>query len=597
LDVSPFTLCSDSGDCFPTWTDAVQTFVASTGTVTHNLVAAHAGTNLSFALAFTESALGPFDDGDSLPLQVPVPNFVNDTQFGPAVNRSFTIPGDVDSSDNPLQTGVITALYGALDGLAVNSSSYAPGQLGPVNWTAGENHVVVWVGATAPVNSNYTEYECPLAGIGCSTAAKGTMPTCEPSTGLSSPLPTCEGWTSSQNGNPNDSIAALSHSGSACLNSSWGHCTVDSVILNATSTDPASKAWATKNVSGYNRTVVRLDTGHIVEAGCNISVVTGGSWDGPLNSTCGNWTGTLGSAGSSGTNSQLVSALSNVSLGTPGSPSVGSPIGGAPMFRFVLTPAFAPAPDLNAVATCASSTGPLAGCPQSPSISHSEGRTILGWNWTSVPGHASLSAGDVWTASFDVEAAGGPANATPVDECTTIACASVENLSSGSAFSGAEFAPWGLSAAWNESFPLLLVPIVAAPRLAGTLSAPVTLADAQTSLGFGVYTSGGYLPFTVSFDFGDGTTVHSSSLFANHTYASAGSYRLGVTVRDPSGASLNFSRGITILPTLTASVGPASSTGAAPYEVTLSANPHGGESPYAIAWNFGDGSVGTGATV
>lgn len=593
LDVSPMTVCSDLGDCLAGFTGAVPVFRNSTDTFTHRLAAAHPGVNVSFALAVTSSSPGLFDDGDSLAYQVPVPNFVNATNFGPTVNRSFAIPGDIDASDNPLQTDVTTALYGAFLGLASNST-YGTVQNGPVNWTNGADHVVVWVGATAPADANYTEYYCPLSGVLCGTTTNSSMSTCEPSGGLTVAMPTCEGWITSQNGHPLDSIAALARSGSGCLNSSTGHCTVDSVIVNATSTDPASSGWRPTNLSGQNRTDVLLDAHHVVAAGCDLSLASGGSWDGPRNSTCGNVTGNLGAAGRNATNAPLVDALSNVSLGGPIGPAVGSPVVGASMFRFVTTPEFTAAPDLNAVATCSSSSGPLPGCPQEPSLSYVDGRTVLGWNWTNSSGHPSVQSGDRWSVSFNLVASGGPVSASLLDECTTTACAALENGSGGSPYSGVEFAPWGLPTVWNESFPALTVDVVAAPALAGSLIAPVTEADAPSSLSFQITTNGGYPPFTVLWAFGDGTTGNSTSLSIAHTYATSGFFHLGAVIRDAGHDEENFSRWITILPSLVDSINESTVGGSAPLTVSFSANPSGGLGPYVLGWSFGDGATATG---
>jgi len=571
-------------------------FRNSTGTFTHRIAAAHPGDNLSFALAVTSSAPGFGDDGDSVGYQVPVPNFVNSTNFGPAVNRSFAIPGDIDTSDGPLQTAVTTALYGAFTGTGANST-YGTTQNGPVNWTNGENHVVVWVGATAPADANFTEYYCPLRGTFCTTSTNSTMATCEPSGGLVVALPNCEGWITSQNGHPLDAIASLSRAGSDCLNSSTGHCTVDSVILNATSTNPSSGGWLPGNASGNNRTDVRLDTQHIVAAGCSISLATGGSWDGPQNSTCGNVTGNLEFGGTNATNPPLTDALSNVSLGVPIGPAVGSPVGGAPMFRFVTTPEFTGAPVLNSIASCSSLAGPLPGCPQAPSISYVDERTVLGWNWTNASGQQAIQAGDVWSVSFDLLAAGGPLSSSPLDECATAACARLENGSGSSIYSGVEFAPWGLPTVWNESFPALTLDVIAAPALAGSLIAPVTEADAPSSLSFQITTNGGYPPFTVLWAFGDGTTGNTTSLSIAHTYATSGFFHMGAVIRDAGHDEENFSRWITILPSLVATINESALTGAAPLTVSFSSNPSGGLGPYVLGWTFGDGATASGSAV
>jgi PKD repeat protein len=595
LDASTLTACGNSGDCLPGGTASVNAFLQSAGTITHSIAQAHPGVNLSFALATTGSAGGVYDDGDGLPYVVPVGNFTNASLFGLAASRAVSYLGDIDSGDNALQSSIITALYGAFSGLPANDSLIGGDLSGPVNWTSSERHVVVWIGATAPVDANYPEYACPLTWFCWYGAANSTMPTCSPSTGLSQAMPTCEGWTSSQNGNPLDSIVALARSGSACLNASLGHCTVDSVIVNATSTDPSSGGWVPSNTSGSNRTDVRIDTQHVVQAGCDIARLTGGSWDGPLHSACGNYSGTLGYAGGL-TNTELVNALANLSLGSPGGPPVASPVAGVSMFRFVTTPAFVPAPSLGAIVDCTSATGTISGCPQSPSVESQNGSTALSWNWTTQPGHVGLRPGDAWSASFNLVAVGAPANATPVDRCATSSYAAVGNASGTAPFSSVEFHPWGLPTAWNESFPLLTLSVDGAAPLGGTMFAAVTTADAPSTLPFNVFTAGGYPPFEVSWHFGDGTFTNSTSLYTNHTYTSAGSFRLGVQVRDAGGGTLNLSRVITVLPPLLPNVTSGPIDGVAPLGISFTSSPEGGRTPYRVDWDFGDGTAATGPT-
>ncbi|MFI5414846.1 MAG: hypothetical protein ACHQ16_04165, partial [Candidatus Lutacidiplasmatales archaeon] len=353
LDESPMMVCDIANDCPAGGSSAFQTFSGSASVIAKAIQDAHAGVNISFGLAVTDSAGEGFDDGDSTPLAVPVENFTNASLFGSAVSHNLTFPGDSDSSDNSLQSDVIKALYGAMSGAAANSSPYATMSSGPVNWTPGADHVIVWVGATAPVDANYTEIPCAFLPTCVFYGSNATMPTCSSSSGIRSVPPTCEGWTSSQNGNALASVAALSQTSSDCFNTSLGHCTIDSVVVNASSTDPAGAAWVVRNTSGQNVTDVRLDVAHTVAAGCDIAVVTGGSWDGPRNSRCGNLSGTLGFSASA-TNPELVSALENISLGTPGSGAGAEPLANRPMFRFVTGPGFTASPSLDSVATCSS---------------------------------------------------------------------------------------------------------------------------------------------------------------------------------------------------------------------------------------------------
>jgi hypothetical protein len=602
LDVSQMTTaCGPGGDevpgnCVEGGAEAAQTFLASAGTIATTLQANHPSSNLTFALAATEGSGGPFDDNDSPLLAVPLGNFTNATQFGPSVNRSLEIPFDIDTDDNPLQSGVVAALYGAFTGQTGVTWNVRGG---PVNWTAGDDHVVVWMGATAPVDANYSEDVCPVryyGGYCLNSTTGGNEPSCETPLNFSGgPVPRCEGWITSQNGVPTDSIAALSFFGGSCATASLGHCVVDSVIVNATSTDPASPGWDTTNGSGANLSDVRADARHIVAAGCDLTTVTGGSWDGPRNTTCGNSTGTLEHE-SNASDPELVSSLENISLGSLGTTGgVAAPPPGEAMFQFVPAPGFTPAPSLNASVTCQSSNGTIPDCGSTPSVSTQDGRVVLGWNWSSAPGHADMVRGDVWSAAFDLVATVGPSNATPVDECATPACVAIENESASVAYSGVEYSPWGLSFVLDQSFPLVEVQVAAPAALAGNLSVPSFIADAPASLPMTLSTSGGYPPFEVDWQFGDGGTLAGSgALVVEHTYSTAGLYRLQAQLTDSEGATLHFLRWITILPPLVANVSPTNATGGAPLFVSFGADPTGGDAPYTVSWNFGNGSTADG---
>src|SRR2546425_9584267 len=112
-------------------------------------------------------------------------------------------------------------------------------------------------------------------------------------------------------------------------------------------------------------------------------------------------------------------------------------------------------------------------------------------------------------------------------------------------------------------------------------------------------TTGGASPYTISWNFGDGTTGTGASL--THTFTGVQSYTVTETVTDsstpkqaatstqtiPVVASLPFSTSFTFLP--------PSPTVNSP--VSFAAVTTGGTLPYTINWNFGDGATATGATV
>jgi PKD repeat protein len=267
------------------------------------------------------------------------------------------------------------------------------------------------------------------------------------------------------------------------------------------------------------------------------------------------------------------------------------------MFQFVTTTVFGASNPLDAVANCSSGGVGLPGCPQVPSIASDHGRTVLRWNWTSAPLHASLRPGDGWNASFNLVSTAGPSNGTPLDQCATAACVSAENTSGSPAFSGATFVPWTLPAVLTESFPLLTLNVDAAAPLTGSLVAAVTLADAPSVLPFQLLPAGGYPPFAVVWHFGDGAIENSSSLFTNHTFASTGFFHVSADARDAQGTAVHVSTWVTILPSLQSAIVAGPLGGFPPFFVSLSTNPEGGLAPYRIAWSFGDGSTAGGTTV
>jgi PKD repeat protein len=591
------------GGCESGATQAGEAFYLSSGAIATRLQRAHPTLNLTFGLATTQGTAGRFDDGDGLPFAAPVGNFTNDTLYGPAVNHSFP-PwqlGDLDDSDNQLQTSTITALYGAFTG---QSATYPPssGYLssGSVYWSPNATHVVVWIGATAPQDPNYREDICPLRDLEypCGgTAGNGSMPTCEPAANFSGGAsPRCEGWLTSQGGHSPDSIASLSLLAAECVNSTAGRCVVDSVVLNSTSTDPASPVWKPGTLPGGTIGDVRNDTFHVVEAGCDIARVTGGSWDGPRNSTCGNVSGSLPYVANA-SNPYLLSALSNISFGGLAAPGVvASPLNSTPMFEFSPSADFAFAPVLNATTTCTSTTGPVPRCPTLPWTGEVLGTTVLGWNWSSAPGHSSMTFGDVWSASFDLVAKVGPSSQAAIDRCDTNPCLAT-NSSSTAPYSLVEFTPWGLAFPLEESFPLASVAIVPPPPLAAALSVSPTFADAPAQVGFLVSTTGGHPPLVVHWEFGDGGAENTTTLMTNHSYLRPGFFPVLARVTDSVGTLVQLaSRWVTVFPTLVATISPFSAEGGAPLLVEFGAQSQGGLAPYTVHWEFGNGSVGEGAT-
>jgi len=108
---------------------------------------------------------------------------------------------------------------------------------------------------------------------------------------------------------------------------------------------------------------------------------------------------------------------------------------------------------------------------------------------------------------------------------------------------------------------------------------------------------GGTAPYTYSWNFGDGSSGTGQT--PSHTYATPSTFTVSLEVTDFLKTSIATSQSITILsqPQLTANltISPASPTVNSTIAFTGSAM--NGISPYTLAWNFGDNSKATGATV
>src|SRR3989442_963292 len=136
------------------------------------------------------------------------------------------------------------------------------------------------------------------------------------------------------------------------------------------------------------------------------------------------------------------------------------------------------------------------------------------------------------------------------------------------------------------------------PRLATsfTVSPPTPLANAPVS--FTATTTGGATPYTISWNFGDGSTGTGASIL--HTFLSAQSFTVTETATDSSSPSqtATSSKTITITapPPLSTSFTFIPSNPVVNAPVAFTSTTTGATAPYTVAWNFGDGATGTGAT-
>jgi DNA-binding beta-propeller fold protein YncE len=147
----------------------------------------------------------------------------------------------------------------------------------------------------------------------------------------------------------------------------------------------------------------------------------------------------------------------------------------------------------------------------------------------------------------------------------------------------------------------LLATIQPLPTVLVTAS-PSNVTDVGRLMSFTVVPTGGVVPGTAYWTFGDGGTANGTTV--DHTYTTAGTYFATVHYTDGTGSQTSNFTTVTVNPTLDASYkvagGPASpslpsgssvSTGTS-LDFTTSIS--GGTAPFTIVWGFGDGSYGYG---
>ncbi|MCI4335783.1 MAG: PKD domain-containing protein [Thermoplasmata archaeon] len=152
----------------------------------------------------------------------------------------------------------------------------------------------------------------------------------------------------------------------------------------------------------------------------------------------------------------------------------------------------------------------------------------------------------------------------------------------------------------TTSAAVLLTDAVAGRSAAATLTDSVRPVNGATPLHLNATAEAtGISGLSVAWSFGDGGTALGTSV--THTYLNAGNYTVRDTATDPWGDRLVRSQALTITgparsaPALTG--GPNVTAGLAPLFVNFSVSGvAGGGAPYTFAWNFGDGSVGTGSS-
>src|SRR5205809_818288 len=130
--------------------------------------------------------------------------------------------------------------------------------------------------------------------------------------------------------------------------------------------------------------------------------------------------------------------------------------------------------------------------------------------------------------------------------------------------------------------------LVVNSRLAVTAMASLNPADAGVPVSFAQISTGGVGSLVCNWSFGDGWSANNCNTV--HTYATTGSFTVGLTTTDTLSvsASASLSISVTVAPTVNFTSSPATpSTG---QSVTFTATTSGGAGPFPLSWNYGTGS-------
>lgn len=133
------------------------------------------------------------------------------------------------------------------------------------------------------------------------------------------------------------------------------------------------------------------------------------------------------------------------------------------------------------------------------------------------------------------------------------------------------------------------ITVYANQPLVVTATATPPLGAIPLSVQFTATITGGMEPYTVTWNFGDGTTGTGAS--AQHAYTSAGDYPVSVTVLDGAGVTASDSH--LLIPVTTPLVATATGSpesGEEPLTVQFRGTAAGGRPPYTYSWDFGDQS-------
>src|SRR5439155_21018862 len=105
--------------------------------------------------------------------------------------------------------------------------------------------------------------------------------------------------------------------------------------------------------------------------------------------------------------------------------------------------------------------------------------------------------------------------------------------------------------------------------------------------------SGGLLPYSYSWDFGD--NAHSTIANPSHTYTATGHFTVELTLTDSTSATISSSDTFVVSSPLSIIVNANPTAGRAPLNILFTASASGGTTPYTFTWSAPGGSPAGGA--
>jgi PKD repeat protein len=140
-----------------------------------------------------------------------------------------------------------------------------------------------------------------------------------------------------------------------------------------------------------------------------------------------------------------------------------------------------------------------------------------------------------------------------------------------------------------DSFELIAASTV---PLTTVITSSDTEGVAPATFEFEADVAGGLEPYTISWDFGDGSSEENDD-DVEHTFDVADTYNVDLTVTDSSGRTASDSMSITVEeppPLTSVDIISNDTEGVAPATFEFEANLTGGAEPFTYSWDFGDGS-------